>query len=78
MSRNTNKPNNIDSFTSQMNALQSEHPDIDISGNWHLHLQGGLLRFAYCRELPESLQLKCIAIFVATLAAGTCLIGSYQ
>jgi len=77
MRKNTTEPNNIDSFISQMNALQSGYPDVDMSGNWHLHLQDGLLRFAYCRELPEILQLKCIAIFIATLAASTCIIGSY-
>lgn len=77
MKKNTSKPNNIDGFVSHMNALQSEHPDINVSGNWHLHLQDGLLRFAYCRELPEELQLRCIEVFVSTLAASTCLIGSY-
>jgi hypothetical protein len=77
MGKNTTAPNNIDCFISQMNKLQSEHPDIDVSGKWHLHLQDGLLRFAYCRELTEALQLKCIAIFVATLTASTCIIGSY-
>ncbi|MDB5152762.1 MAG: hypothetical protein JWR54_1513 [Mucilaginibacter sp.] len=77
MKKNITMPNNIDSFISQMNALQSGHPDVDVSGKWHLHLQEGLLRFTYCRELPEALQLKCIAIFVATLAASTCVIGSY-
>lgn len=77
MGKNTTEPNNIDGFISQMNELQSEHPEIDVSGKWHLHLQDGLLRFAYCRELPQALQLQCIAIFVGTLTASTCLIGSY-
>ena len=77
MRKNTTEPNNIDGFISQMNELQLEHPEVDISGKWHLHLQDGLLRFAYCRELPEILQLRCIAIFVKTLTASTCVIGSY-
>jgi hypothetical protein len=77
MRKNTTKQNSIDAFISQMNALQLGHPEIDVSGKWHLHLQDGLLRFAYCRELPEVVQLKCISIYVATLAAGTCVVGSY-
>jgi hypothetical protein len=71
------KRNDINDFVANMNELQMEQPDIDISGNWYLYLKEGLLKFDYSKNLPEDIQLKCIKVFVDTLSHGACFIGSY-
>ncbi|MFD2864793.1 hypothetical protein ACFSYC_08850 [Mucilaginibacter antarcticus] len=54
MRKNVTKPTNVDSAISQMNALESEHPDIDVSGRCiytYMKVYPGLRIAESCRKI---------------------------